>query len=106
MNVSEYWIINKQNTNIKSNCDTFINKMIIKRPKLLNTPVSFLGGVLSVIAKFTDSTPPRKDTGVFKSFGRFIIILLDESVTITLYICVLYIHICIYAWWVCNAGYK
>ena len=26
---------------------------------------------------FTDSTPPRTDTEVFKSFGRFIIVLLD-----------------------------
>ena len=42
---------------------------------------------------FTESTPPRKDTGVFESFGRFIIVLLDQSVTITLYICVLYIYI-------------
>ena len=25
----------------------------------------------------TDSTPPRKNTGVFESFGRFIIVLLD-----------------------------
>ena len=26
---------------------------------------------------FTDSTPLRKDTGVFESYGRLIIILLD-----------------------------
>ena len=25
----------------------------------------------------TDSTPPRKDTGVFEGLGRFIIVLLD-----------------------------
>ena len=35
---------------------------LIKRPRLSNTPVSFLGGVLSV----------RNDTEVFESFGRFI----------------------------------
>ena len=62
--------------------------MIIKRPKLSNNPVSFLSGVMA--ATFTDSTPLRKDTGVFESFGRFIIILLDLSVTNTLYICVIY----------------
>ena len=35
---------------------------------------------------FTDRTPPRKDTGVFESFGRIII-----AVTITLHFCVLII---------------
>ena len=33
---------------------------------------------------------------MFESFGRLIIVLLDEGVTITLYICVLYIYIYIY----------
>ena len=37
-------------------------------------------------------TPLRKDTGVFESYGRFIIVSLDKSVTITLYICVLFIN--------------
>ena len=37
----------------------------MKRPKLLNTPVSFLSGVLAVNAfiSFTAGTPLRKDTG-------------------------------------------
>ena len=52
-------------------------------------PVSFLSGVLSV---YTESTPQRKDTGVFEIYGRFIIVLLDQSVTITIYICVLFIN--------------
>ena len=36
------------------------------------------------------------NTDVFESFGRFIIVLLDLSVTTTLYICVLFICIYIY----------
>ena len=48
--------------------------MKTKRPKLSNPPVSILGGVPSVTPTATviDSTPPRKDTGVFESLGRFI----------------------------------
>ena len=34
----------------------------------------------------------RKDTGVFESFGRFIIVLLDKSVTSTLYAFALFIN--------------
>ena len=41
---------------------------------------------------FTASTPLRKDTGVFVGIGRFIIVLLDQSATTTLYICVLLIN--------------
>ena len=49
----------------------------------------------------TANTPLRKDAGMFESLGRFIIVLLDLSVTTTLYISVIYIysivifHICI-----------
>ena len=50
MKVSAYWIIYKQNTNIKSSYLLF-NKTIIKRQKLSNTPVSFLSGELAVSAK-------------------------------------------------------
>ena len=53
--------------------------------------MSFLSGVLSVFF-LADSTPLRMDTGVFESFGRFTIVLLDQSVTITLYTCVLFIN--------------
>ena len=56
----------------------------MKRPELSNAPVSFLSGVLAV-----KTTPLGKDTGVFESFGRFIIVLLDESVTTTPYVCAL-----------------
>ena len=46
---------------------------------------------------FTASTPLRKDTQVFKSFGRlFFCALFDQSVTTTCYICVLFMYIYIY----------
>ena len=32
------------------------------------------------------NTPLRKEIGVYENIGRFIIVLLDQSVTITLYI--------------------
>ena len=41
---------------------------------------------------FTASTPLWKETGMFESLGRFIIVLLDYSVTTTLLICVLLIN--------------
>ena len=71
MKVSAYWIIYKQNTNIKC---PFEHSCVFPQW----------------------CTPLRKDTGAFESFGRFIIVLLDKTVTITLYICDLYIHIYIY----------
>ena len=42
----------------------------------------------------TDSTPPRKDTGVFESFGRFIIGLKCHNYA--LYLCFVYVYIYTY----------
>ena len=42
-----------------------------------NTEVWHKNVVRFFIFAFTSSTPLRKDTGVFGSFGRFIIFLLD-----------------------------
>ena len=62
MNVSAYWIIYRQNTNIKRNFDTLY---------------------------ITDSTPPRKDTGVFESVGHFIGLRCHNYA-----LCLCYIYIC------------
>ena len=40
----------------------------------------------------TDSTPPRKDTGLFESFGRFIGL---KCRIYALYLCFAYIYICL-----------
>ena len=78
MKVSAYWIIYKQNTNIKRSCDTLINKTT----KVSNTPVSFLGGVLSVhiciyiysVSFFLHNCPlliPLHNTAVLIKICRF-----------------------------------
>ena len=81
MNVSAYWIIYRQNTNIERNYDTLIQINDNKTTKAFEhscvLPQWCTVGKKIKLNFFTDSTPLRKDKGVFESFGRFIIVLLD-----------------------------
>ena len=58
-----------------------------------------------MVNAFTARAPLRMDTGVFECLGRFIIVLLDQGVTTTPYICILYIYIYILrSFFLCYTG--
>ena len=60
--------------NLKCICNRGIRKTDNRR---INSLYMYISLYIFIYMAFTVSTPMRKDTGVFESFGRFIILLLD-----------------------------
>ena len=62
------FIIYKQNKNLQRSCDTLAQlDTNVKTTKTIEHSCV----LPRCLSSFVASTPPRKDTGVFESFGRF-----------------------------------